>query len=63
VVARKEFENGLFLGGVELEPDRGAVVDEGIDEFVWFGPRGRQMVEKGDARRLAGHAEAFERSL
>ncbi len=49
VIARQEFEDGLFLGWVELESDRGAVVDEGIDEFVWFSARGREMVEKGDA--------------
>jgi hypothetical protein len=49
VVARQEFEDGLFLGWVEFEPNRGAVVDKGIDEFVWFSARGRKMVEKGDA--------------
>jgi hypothetical protein len=45
VVSRQEFEDGFFLGRVELESCRGAVVDECVDEFVGLSARRGEVVE------------------
>jgi hypothetical protein len=46
VVAGQEFEDCLFLGGVELQPDAQAVVDERIDQRVGVRSGGREVIEK-----------------
>ena len=64
VIAGEEFEDGLFLGRIQLEADFARIVEERVDDRVWVRAVARKMVEKTqDLGALSLDAEALEGGL